>query len=217
MASQRCPLGPTRFHSSYFSYHANGRITALAPQCSESCIKCRKFGERWHRHGRSFSDGTESSLSTGCEALKGLRNFNWSATSARKVKSSYSDRMTLECPRRNQLQPSIPISSAASVAPGPQSLWLLPQVEGSRGAARRRRLRLEFTSVKGRNRYAQLINKIEAAETRKAERKQIEKLRMKWKINFREGTIRTRYSISYSPHMKAWPGEDRVELTDRKR
>jgi len=203
MASKRCPLNPTRSHSSYFAYQANGRITAFAPQCSALCTKCEEFEKRWHRRKSSSGKDSEIRLSAEKSALQGLKHFDLSTTSARKVKSNYANMDVVACSRWKSFEQSVPTSRRASVR---TKRYLLPiplQAESCGGVARRRRLLLKFSSVRGRNRYAQLMDQIESSRKKgNLQRKSTGKLRIKWTINFVKGTIRTRYSISQCPPRK---------------
>jgi len=196
MASKRCPLNPTRSRSRYFSYQANGRITAFAPQCSALCANCRQFEKQWGRRNSSSGDDSENGLSAEKSVLDGLKHFDWSTTSARKVKSNYANMYIVACSRWNRFEQSVPISRTAGVRTKRQPLSVPLPAESRRGVARRRRLLLKFGSVRGRNRYAQLVDRIESSRKANLQQKPTEKLRIKWRINFVEGTIRTRYSIS---------------------
>lgn len=173
-------------------------------------------------NGRVDPMRSASSISLEQQAMEGLADFKKSCTSARKTATDHaSKQIQTDCPSversstvgQIEVQPtggnkttekriqitakSVPkstkttnrVSKSASKFAQTKPVWLPPRSDGHSGPARRRRLLLKFETRKGKIEYAELLDIIEMKE-------QGPSVKLKLRVNFKEGTIRTRYSVS---------------------
>lgn len=178
------------------------------------------FEEHLQRASESSYDNGANGLTIEEQAVEGMKDFRKSLVTARKVASRGPK--TVECPRVKRGEKDTSMRPRGLSSDGQRSskvrkatkskkvkevqpVWVPPRSDGQAGPARRKRLLLKFRTANGRVEYAELLDVIERMEE--------EKDKLKLKVNFKEGTIRTRWSVSSTS--KASRNTETSESVDR--